>query len=102
VRRATERQAHDAFLGVTADIARVQALGQVVKSTQTALAAIEAGFEVGTRTSVDVVNAQRNLYQSRRDHQAARYAYVLDGLRLKQAAGTLSDEDIAAIDRWLQ
>ena len=66
--RATERQARDAYLGVISGIARVQALRQALESDQTALTATEAGYEVGTRTAVDVLNARRTLVQAQTDY----------------------------------
>ena len=63
---------------------------------------MEAGFQVGTRTSVDVLQAQRALTESRRNYSAARYDYLLDIVRLKQAAGTLSEQDIDQIGGWLK
>lgn len=100
-RRATERQTREAFLGVQAGISRVQALEQAVRSTQAAVEAIEAGFQVGTRTSVDVLDAERELFGAKRDFSAARYQFIVDILSLKQAAGTLSFEDLELVNVWL-
>jgi outer membrane protein len=100
--RATQRQARNAYLGVKSGIGRVNALKQAVISTETALQATEAGFEVGTRTTVDVVVAQREVFRAKRDYAKARYDYLLDTLRLKRAAGTLSPEDLTAINEWLE
>lgn len=100
-RRITQRQARDAFRGVSSGISQVQALAQAVVSTKAALEAIEAGFQVGTRTSVDVLNAQRDLFRAKRDLSQSRYDYILDILRLKQAAGTFNEEDLAEVNRWL-
>ncbi len=69
--RATERQARDAYLGVISGIARVQALRQALESNQTALKATEAGYEVGTRTSVDVLNARQTWCRRRPTTRAA-------------------------------
>lgn len=101
-RRITQRQARDAFRGVISGISRVQALSQAVVSTQSALEAIEAGFQVGTRTSVDVLNAQRDLFRAKRDFSQSRYEYILDILRLKQAAGVLNEDDLAEVNTWLE
>jgi outer membrane protein len=101
-RRATEREARDAYLGVLSGVSRVTALKQAVISSQTAVTATTAGFEVGTRTSVDVVAAERELSRARRDYAVARYDYIQDTLRLKLAAGTLSDEDLKLVDTWLE
>ncbi len=101
-RRATLRQARDAYLSVLAEINRVKALGQAVVSAQSALDATEAGLEVGTRTTVDVLDARRDLYRAQRDHARSRYDYILHTLRLKQAAGILSSEDLKRVNSWLQ
>lgn len=100
-KRAVERQTRDAYDGVLAGISRVKALRQAVKSNQTALDASEAGFRVGNRTSVDVLNAQRELFRARTDFARARYDYLLNRLRLKQAAGQLTADDLLAIDALL-
>ena len=100
-RRRAQRETRDAYLGVDAGISRVRALEQAVRSSLTAAEAIEAGFQVGTRTSVDVLDAQRDLFRARRDLSEARYRYVLDVLRLKRAAGTLSEEDLRIVSIWL-
>ena len=101
-RRAARRQARDAYRGVIAAISRVEALKQALVSTESALEATEAGFEVGTRTIVDVLNSQRDLHQARRDYARARYDYLLNTLRLKQAAGTIEEGDLETVNRWLQ
>ena len=101
-RRSAQRQTRNAYLGIESGIAQVQALGQAVRSAESALESIEAGFQVGTRTSVDVLNATRDLFRAKRDHALARYDYIIDILNLKQAAGTLSEADLLTINRWLQ
>ena len=100
-RRRAQRETRHAYLGVDSGITRVQALEQAARSSLTAAEAIEAGFQVGTRTSVDVLNAQRDLFRARLDLSEARYRYLLDVLRLKQAAGTLSEEDLRIVSIWL-
>ncbi len=99
-RREVERQSRDAFLGVLTGISRVQALKQALSSSETAAKATQAGYSVGTRTAVDVVNSERDLLRARRDYAQARYDYVLNGLRLKHAAGTLSPEDLVLVNGW--
>jgi len=99
--RATERQTRDAFRGISASISTVTALKQATTSNQTALEAATAGNEVGTRTLVDVFNAQSNLYRAKRDYARARYDYLLNTLRLKQAAGTLSPDDLTQLNGFL-
>ncbi|MDX1516117.1 MAG: TolC family outer membrane protein [Woeseiaceae bacterium] len=101
VTRATERQARDAYLGVLSEISRVKALEQAVASSRTALEATQAGFEVGTRTIVDVLNAQFALYQSITNYYQSRYDYVLNVMRLKQAAGNLQVQDLEALEQYL-
>ena len=101
-RRAVIRQTRNAYLGVIADISRVNALKQAVVSTAKANEATQAGFEVGTRTIVDVLVSQRELFRAKRDYKRSRYDYILNTLRLKQAAGTLSQADIEAIDKWFK
>jgi outer membrane protein len=102
VARQTERQTRDAYLGVISEISRVQALRQAVESNRTALRATEAGFEVGTQTTVDVLTSQDNLSTAETTYSRARYDYILNVLRLKQAAGTLSLPDVEQVDGWLQ
>jgi len=102
VSRETERATRDAYLGVLAEISRVKALRQAVASSQTALEATEAGFEVGTRTIVDVLNSQRDLYTAITNYYSSRYAYIGNVLLLKQAAGTLRIQDLEEIDGWLE
>ncbi len=101
-RRSVLRQTRDAYRGVLTGISRVEALQQAVVSNESALEATEAGFEVGTRTIVDVLLAQSNLFRAKRDYAQARYSYILNTLQLKQAAGTLSVDDIRLINGWLQ
>ena len=101
VTRETERQARDAYLGVLSEISRVQALKQAVASSRTALEATQAGFDVGTRTIVDVLNSQFALYAAITNYEQSRYDYILNVLRLKQAAGTLQVQDLEEIDKWL-
>lgn len=102
VARETERATRDAYLGVLSEISRVNALKQAVASSRTALEATEAGFEVGTRTIVDVLNSQRSVYNAITNYYAARYDYVINVLKLKQAAGTLRIQDLEQVDRWLE
>lgn len=101
-RRAVARQVRDAYRGMEASISRVAALKAGTVSSQSALEATEAGFEVGTRTLVDVLNAQSELFRAQRDYAQARYDYVLNLLALKQAAGIVSDQDMAEVNGWLQ
>ncbi|HEV3179212.1 MAG TPA: TolC family outer membrane protein [Steroidobacteraceae bacterium] len=99
--RATERQARDAYLGVISGIARVQALRQAVESNHTAVRATEAGYDVGTRTSVDVLNARRLLVQAETDYANSRYDYIVSVLQLRLAAGNLDRAQLTEINNWL-
>ena len=101
-RRAVVRQSRQAFNGVMSDISRVMALKQAVVSSEKALESTEAGYEVGTRTTVDVLNVRSELFRARRDYAQARYGYILNTLRLKQAAGTVSANDLMQINQWLE
>ncbi len=100
-KRRTIALARSAFLSVQADIATVRARKQAVISTQTSLDATLAGYDAGTRTSVDVLLSQRLLYSSQRDYYVARYTYLKNGLNLKRIAGMLSPKDIDKINKWL-
>ncbi|MBM2854335.1 MAG: hypothetical protein HW417_1263 [Steroidobacteraceae bacterium] len=99
--RQTERETRDAYLGVNSEVARVQSLRQAVESAKTALQATEAGYEVGTRTSVDVLDARRRLFEAQTNYSRSRYDYLLNVLRLQLAAGTLDDKGIADINSIL-
>jgi len=102
IARQTERLTRDAYLGVTSEISRVDALRQALESSRTALLATQAGEEVGQRTVVDIVNAQNNVRRAETSYAGARYEYLLNILRLKQAAGSLSVTDLEEIDNWLE
>lgn len=99
--RAVKRQTREAYNSVMSGISRVKALKQAVISSEKALESTEAGYEVGNRTTVDVLNVRRSLFSARRDYAAARYEYIVDTLNLKQAAGTVSVDDLNRINQWL-
>lgn len=101
-KRSVVKLTRNAYRSIIADISRVKALKQAVISAQSAVDATEAGFEVGTRTIVDVLNVQRNLYRAKSDYRQAQYAYILNGLNLKLAAGSLSDDDVALVNNHLK
>jgi len=98
---SVQLQTHESFLSISSNISRVKALKQAMVSTQTALDAVKTGVEVGTRTSIDLLNARRDLLKAQRDYSSARYEYVLSSLRLKQAAGLINTDDFASINAWL-
>ena len=101
VHREVENQVRDSYSGVVVEISKVGALYQAILSSEKALEASQAGFEVGTRTIVDVLDSQRELLRARRDHARSRYAYLLNSLRLKQAAGIVAEADLASINDML-
>jgi outer membrane protein len=101
VSRQTERQARDAYLGVISEIARVNALRQALESNATALKATEAGYEVGTRTAVDVLDARRNLVQAQTNYSRSRYDYMLNVLKLRLASGSLDKATLTEVNSWL-
>lgn len=90
-----------AYLAVQSNISTVQAQRQAVISSTSSLDGTRAGYKVGTRTMVDVLLAQKALYQAQKDYASARYGYVMSLIELKQAVGTLSDQDLQGINDWL-
>ncbi|MET0536094.1 MAG: TolC family outer membrane protein [Steroidobacter sp.] len=100
--RETERAARDAYLGVLSEISRVRALKQALESGRTALQATEAGFEVGTRTTVDVLDARRRLFEAQTNYSRSRYDYILNVLQLQLATGTLDRADLEEINSVLK
>lgn len=86
---------------VQTNVAEVNAQQQSIRSAQSALDATQAGYEAGTRTIVDVLNAQRTLYQAKRNYADARFNYILNSLQLKQLAGILTTGDLLSINQWL-
>lgn len=100
-RRNVAWQARQAYLGVVSGIARVNALQQALKSSESLLEASKLGQEVGVRTSLDVLNAQQQLYSTRRDLYQAQYNYLVSHLRLKAAAGNLQEGDLERVNRAL-
>ncbi len=101
-RRRVVQTTRNAYQNTLADISRVKALKQALISSQAAYEATEAGFEVGTRNSVEVLLSLRNTFLAERNYAATRYNYLLNTLRLKQAAGNLQVSDLQIINRWLQ
>ncbi len=102
VKRNVTRTVKDAFRGVIASINKVKALEATAKSAALAVEAAEAGLEVGTRTMVDVLEVQRNLYKAKSDYARSRYDYLINGIKLKEAAGSLSELDMQQINEYLQ
>ncbi len=100
--REASLQARQAWLNVNSGAARVRALEQALTSTRAQLDSTKLGLQVGVRTSLDVLDAEQQVLSARRDLAGARYAYLLSGLSLKAAAGTLSPADLAGIDQYLK
>lgn len=102
IQRGTIQNARTLHLSVETDVARVAARKQAIISNQSALDATQSGYEVGTRNLVEVLLAQRTLYQARRDYSNALYDYVIDTIKLREVAGTLRPDDVPEVDKWLQ
>lgn len=101
-RRAVERATRAAFQGVTGGAARVEALQLAIASAESALAAKTEGRSIGLYTTLDILDATRDLYRAKRDYSEARHLHLLNYLRLKNAAGTLSEADVAALAQWMK
>lgn len=102
LRRQVVQNTRNLFRAVNTDVETVQARRQSIISNQSALEATEIGYQVGTRNIVDVLDAQRQLFSAVRNYNDARYDYILNNLRLKQAAGTLSPADLEALGQFLK
>ncbi|MBL8297234.1 MAG: TolC family outer membrane protein [Rhodanobacteraceae bacterium] len=101
-KRALVRNTRLNFRSVVAGISEVEARKQAVVSANSALEATQAGFEVGTRTIVDVLLSQRQLYQAQRDLSQARHSFVLNQLRLRQSAGSIGPNDLKEVNALLE
>ncbi len=101
-RRRAVSLTRSSYLGTVAAVSSVKALKQAVVSAEKSLEATQAGFEVGTRTIVDVLQQTQILFNSKRQYARARYDYVLNILRLKQATGLLTEDDLAAVNKLLR
>jgi outer membrane protein len=99
--RAVVRTTRNAYNTVVTTMSSIKAFEQSVLSATKALEATEAGFEVGTRTIVDVLDSTRNLYNAKRNLSSTRYSYIQNVLLLKRAGGTITDQDIIAINTGL-
>ncbi len=102
VRRNAAQATRAAFFGVQSGQGQVRALQAAETSSQSALEANMLGYQVGVRINIDVLNAQSQLYQTKRDLAQARYNVLLGTLKLRQAAGALTDEDVAAVNGLLR
>ena len=102
LRRTLAQNTRAAFYGVQSGQGQVKALEAAELSSQSALEANQLGYQVGVRINIDVLNAQSQLYQTKRDLAQARYNLLLGKLKLRQAAGTLTEADVQAINALLQ
>ncbi|OZI53241.1 TolC family outer membrane protein [Bordetella genomosp. 4] len=101
-RRQAAQSARQYYTGVMTGLARIRALEAGEKSSRASVEANKTGYEIGVRINLDVLNAQQQLYATQRDLAQARYATLLDGLRLKAAGGILSEVDLETINRLLR
>ncbi|ABS77187.1 TolC family outer membrane protein [Coxiella burnetii] len=99
--RDVVRQTRQAYLGVDSGISKIRADRQAIISAQNKLEATQAGYVVGTRTMVDVLDAVTSLYQAQQQWATDRYSYIINIITLKQQAGTLCPHDLAQINTWL-
>jgi outer membrane protein len=100
-RRQTDLETQRAYLNLSTTIAQVKALEQALISSQSQLDSTKLGYEVGVRTSVDVLNAQQQFYSAKRDLLQARYNYLVNIIRLKAASGLVSEADLQDINQQL-
>lgn len=100
-RRLLLRQTRNDFRAVVAGVSEVEARRQALISAQSALEATQAGFEVGTRTIVDVLLSQQQLFQAQRDYSNARHQFILNGLRLKRTSGVIEVQDLQTVNALL-
>ena len=100
-RRTVATQTRQAYLGVVSGIAQVKALQQALISSESVLEASKLGQEVGVRTNLDVLNAQQQLYSTRRDLYQAQYNYLTSQLRLEQAVGSLGENELSKVNQAL-
>jgi outer membrane protein len=100
-RRSSIQQVRSLYTQVSNDVETVEARQQAIVSNRSALEATRAGYEVGTRNIVDVLNAEQNLYNAIANYAEARYDYVVNLLSLRQQAGRLDVEAIEEVNAWL-
>ncbi len=101
-RRTAAQAARQAYLGVNSGLAQVKALEAAERSSQSALESNRLGYQVGVRINIDVLNAQQQLFTTRQNLAKARYDTIVNGLRLKSAAGTLKEDDLAQVNTLLK
>jgi outer membrane protein len=102
IQRSVQRAARAAYYGIISAISKVNALDKSVSAQQLALQSKQQGNRSGLYTSLDVIDAERDVYEAKRNYARARYEYLLNTLRLKHAVGTLSEADVESINVWLR
>lgn len=100
-RRQAAADARQAFAGIASGLAQIEAYNSAVESGAVAVKGNQIGYRVGTRINIDVLNAEQQLYASKRDLTKARYDTLLQGLKLKAAAGVLGEEDVLTVNALL-
>ncbi|QVM91515.1 TolC family outer membrane protein [Pseudomonas entomophila] len=100
-RREVVLQTRNLHRAVNADVEQVQARQQSIRSSQASLKANQVGRAIGSRNTADVLNAERQLYRAVREYNDARYDYIIDSLKLKQAAGSLAPQDLLDLSHYL-
>jgi outer membrane protein len=100
-KRSASQNARSAFLGMNSGLAQVKALEAAEVSSKSSLDSNKLGYQVGVRINIDVLNAQKLLYSTQKDLSKARYDTIMNGLRLKSAAGSLKEEDLAPVNALL-
>jgi outer membrane protein len=100
-RRKTDLETQRAYFNLTSSIAQVKALNQALISSQSQVDSTKLGYEVGVRTSVDVLNAEQQLFSAKRDLLQVRYNYLVNIIRLKAASGVLAEIDLVDINQEL-
>ena len=101
-RRNVVRTTRNSFLGIKNEASRVEALEQSVIAAESALEAKRVGFQAGINTNVEVLDAERDRFINQRDLLGARYSYILNTLNLKEAVGSLNEDDLKDINGWLE
>lgn len=102
IRRQITREVKDAYRSVVSGISKIKALDATIQSAELAVKAAEAGLEVGTSTMVDVLTLQRTFYKAKSDYARSRYDYFINSIKLKEAAGSLNEQDLQKINQYLQ
>lgn len=101
-RRKVNQEVNNSYRGVVSNLHRVGALKKTITSIENALATTEAAFKAGTLTMADVLTEQRKLYRTSREYSRSRYDYLINGIKLKSAGGSLTEDDLEQVNRLLE